>query len=140
MDEVVQAWAALDSEALSDPSSAFQVHELLGEGAFNRVHRATGVRGGQKVAIKQLPLLGDPDELLSLRKEVELLSSVRHECIVTYHGAFRTSSQLWIVMEFAGDCMADVRPPHSSAVLMPANQAELIMPLSLSVSWWHLWS
>eukprot|EP00962_Isochrysis_galbana_P009355 scaffold2616_cov106-Isochrysis_galbana.AAC.5 len=100
----------MDSQASADPSSAFTLYELLGEGTFGLVHRAMDVRSGQQVAIKQLPLC-DAEKSSSLQEEVELLSSVRHECIVAYHGAFRTSSQLWIVTEFAGDSIADVRPP-----------------------------
>jgi len=129
MGDLGEAWAALDSEASSQPPTAFQLHELLGEGAFGCVHRALHLRSGRMVAIKQLPLGGGSMSSRRLRKEVELLSSARHEHIVAYHGAFRTSSELWIVMELAGDSLADVRgvtpltEDHISAVCCCALDA-----------------
>lgn len=96
------------AELPSSARAAFAIHELIGQGAFGRVRRATHSRTGHQVAIKQLPL-EDAHSLAQLCREVERLSSMRHECIVAYYCAFQASSQLWIVMELAGDSLADVR-------------------------------
>lgn len=61
---------------------------------------------GKLVAIKVVNLELSHDELLSVQREIAMLSQVRNPCITAYYDSFLLDSQLSIVMEYCegGSC------------------------------------
>mmetsp|Transcript_95728 Transcript_95728/g.166272 ORF Transcript_95728/g.166272 Transcript_95728/m.166272 type:complete len:554 (-) Transcript_95728:113-1774(-) len=68
----------------------YKVIRCLGQGGQSRVYEVTDKRGKLRV-VKQLPWMGEHDKEVALR-EVRLLSSLRHPCIVPYLESFLVRS------------------------------------------------
>ncbi|WEW54638.1 hypothetical protein PRK78_000058 [Emydomyces testavorans] len=70
---------------------------LLGRGAFGEVHKVLNVKNGEAFAIKILKKGGEAE-----MKEVNVMSSLHHENVIKYEGAFKLpSGQICILMELA---------------------------------------
>lgn len=79
----------------------YELGEEIGRGAFGQVFKATGVKDGHVVAIKQISLSGmSPDRLVDIMQEIDLLKKLNHENIVKYIESFKTRSHLHIVLEY----------------------------------------
>ncbi|KAL6765107.1 kinase-like domain-containing protein, partial [Haematococcus lacustris] len=86
-----------------DLRTRFQVHHMLGRGAYGTVWKAVDSVSQEAVAIKVIPLTdSDPGELDSIRKEIQFLANCNHPNIVKYMGSYRHRHELWIVMEYCG--------------------------------------
>ena len=58
----------------------------------------------QVVAIKVLDLDTEEDDVADIRKEINLLSQLKHgesQNITRYYGSYLHGTKLWIVMEYA---------------------------------------
>lgn len=75
----------------------YKVIRCLGQGGQSRVYEVTDKRGKLRV-VKQLPWMGEHDKEAALR-EVRLLSSLRHPCIVPYLESFLVRSTPSVPME-----------------------------------------
>jgi WNK lysine deficient protein kinase len=65
-----------------------QFDDVLGKGAMKTVYRAFDERSGREVAWNQAKIndmMRTPDALHRMYSEVHLLSSLRHESIITFH-------------------------------------------------------
>lgn len=84
---------------LTNPSALFQQVELLGQGAYGKVHRMVDVRTKRDVAIKIVNVHGDAKELIH---EIKILKKCRSPYITKYiHSyAYQSKREIWIVMEF----------------------------------------
>lgn len=92
--------AFLDETALAkDPEDVFQVLEKLGEGAYGSVFKGLHKDSGRVVAIKQVPVESDLQDIL---KEISIMQQCENNFIVKCFGSFVKKSDLWIVMEFCG--------------------------------------
>lgn len=79
----------------------YELGEEIGRGAFGQVFKATCVKDGNVVAIKQISLSGmSPDRLVDIMQEIDLLKKLNHENIVKYIESFKTRSHLHIVLEY----------------------------------------
>eukprot|EP00002_Diphylleia_rotans_P007251 TRINITY_DN1675_c0_g3_i2.p1 TRINITY_DN1675_c0_g3~~TRINITY_DN1675_c0_g3_i2.p1 ORF type:complete len:739 (-),score=134.13 TRINITY_DN1675_c0_g3_i2:1203-3419(-) len=79
----------------------YQLGEALGRGAAGIVYKALNINGGEFVAIKQIPLANVPkDQIVNIEMEIDLLSRLKHQNIVKYHGHIKTKDYLYIVLEF----------------------------------------
>lgn len=79
----------------------YELGEEIGRGAFGQVFKATCVKDGSVVAIKQISLSGmSPDRLVDIMQEIDLLKKLNHENIVKYIESFKTRSHLHIVLEY----------------------------------------
>ncbi|KPJ10470.1 Fibroblast growth factor receptor 2 [Papilio machaon] len=90
--------------------SRLALHELVGEGAFGRVCRAT-LAPATEVAVKMLKEFPTPDEVRSFRAEMELMKSVgSHPHIVSLLGCCSGRRPL-IVVEYCsrGDLLTFLR-------------------------------
>lgn len=89
-------------QSIIDP----KVPVVIGTGAFGQVTEAFDSSSGCIVAVKNLPLIEADgtdigrDRISSLVAEIQLMKKLAHANIVRYVGAFRTSDQLRIVMEY----------------------------------------
>eukprot|EP01095_Lingulamoeba_sp_RSL-Kostka_P011374 TRINITY_DN42_c2_g3_i1.p1 TRINITY_DN42_c2_g3~~TRINITY_DN42_c2_g3_i1.p1 ORF type:complete len:483 (+),score=190.62 TRINITY_DN42_c2_g3_i1:227-1675(+) len=90
-----------------DPLKYYTLLEKLGEGSYGSVYKAVNKKTKEVVAIKQVPIDEDLEEL---RKEINIMKECQSPFIVTYHGTFfKGVEEVWIVMEFcAAGSVADI--------------------------------
>eukprot|EP00629_Pelagomonadales_sp_RCC1024_P017380 CAMPEP_0119264738 /NCGR_PEP_ID=MMETSP1329-20130426/3749_1 /TAXON_ID=114041 /ORGANISM="Genus nov. species nov., Strain RCC1024" /LENGTH=328 /DNA_ID=CAMNT_0007264529 /DNA_START=251 /DNA_END=1233 /DNA_ORIENTATION=- len=87
-------------EALYTPAT-----QEIGRGASGVVRRATRKSDGEPVAVKMMDLRalrlsgGDTFSLARLRREVDVLRTLRHPSIVRLLGAYGDADSVWLVME-----------------------------------------
>ena len=78
---------------------------VLGEGAFGRVHLGTCLdleSPGKEsmVAIKTLKYTTDDSSKIDFEREAELLSSLQHPHIITFHGVCTRQGEHMMVFEY----------------------------------------
>ncbi|KAM9319865.1 serine/threonine-protein kinase Nek5-like [Gastrophryne carolinensis] len=82
----------------------YEVIRMIGEGAFGKAFLAKGRRDHVQCVIKEINLLKmPPKEKEASRKEVTLLSTMKHPNVVTFFTSFTERNSLYIVMEYC-DC------------------------------------
>ncbi|CAG8540964.1 106_t:CDS:10 [Paraglomus occultum] len=82
----------------------FTKQELVGRGAYGAVYKGINNETKQVVAIKVLDLDTEEDDVADIRKEINLLSQLKHsesQNITRYYGSYLHGTKLWIVMEYA---------------------------------------
>ncbi|XP_066269571.1 serine/threonine-protein kinase 3-like [Branchiostoma lanceolatum] len=90
----------LSEESLTrQPEEVFDVLEKLGEGSYGSVFKAMHKESGQVLAIKQVPVDTDLQEII---KEISIMQQCDSEYVVRYFGSYFKNSDLWIVMEYCG--------------------------------------
>jgi 5'-AMP-activated protein kinase catalytic alpha subunit len=75
----------------------------LGKGSFGKVKEARHVISGEKLAIKILEKekLKKEEDLVRIRREIDILSRVRHPNIIQLYEVIETSKYFFFVMECA---------------------------------------
>ncbi|KAM4741534.1 serine/threonine-protein kinase 4-like [Anableps anableps] len=81
------------------PEEVFDVLEKLGEGSYGCVFKANHKETGEIVAIKQVPVETDLQEIL---KEITIMQQCNSPHVVRYYGSYFKNRDLWIVMEYCG--------------------------------------
>uniref|UniRef100_A0A8D3B5B3 non-specific serine/threonine protein kinase n=1 Tax=Scophthalmus maximus TaxID=52904 RepID=A0A8D3B5B3_SCOMX len=81
------------------PEEVFDVLEKLGEGSYGSVFKANYKETGEIVAIKQVPVESDLQEII---KEISIMQQCNSPYVVRYYGSYFKNSDLWIVMEYCG--------------------------------------
>nr|XP_033790477.1 serine/threonine-protein kinase 3 isoform X2 [Geotrypetes seraphini] len=81
------------------PEEVFDVLEKLGEGSYGSVFKAIHKESGQVVAIKQVPVESDLQEII---KEISIMQQCDSHYVVKYYGSYFKNTDLWIVMEYCG--------------------------------------
>ncbi|KAJ8412132.1 hypothetical protein AAFF_G00143990 [Aldrovandia affinis] len=81
------------------PEEVFDVLEKLGEGSYGSVFKANLRETGEIVAIKQVPVESDLQEII---KEISIMQQCNSPHVVRYYGSYFKDSDLWIVMEYCG--------------------------------------
>ncbi|NP_989249.1 serine/threonine-protein kinase 4 [Xenopus tropicalis] len=90
----------LSEESLNkQPEEVFDVLEKLGEGSYGSVYKASHKETSQIVAIKQIPVESDLQEII---KEIAIMQQCDSLHVVKYYGSYFKNTDLWIVMEFCG--------------------------------------
>ncbi|KAG7278212.1 hypothetical protein CRUP_012708 [Coryphaenoides rupestris] len=79
------------------PEEVFDVLEKLGEGSYGSVFKAHVKETGEIVAIKQVPVESDLQEII---KEISIMQQCNSPHVVRYYGSYFKNTDLWIVMEF----------------------------------------
>lgn len=99
-DETTETFEFKMEDLGDNPSDAFDLLEKRGSGTYGTVFKALHRKSGQVVAIKQVPLEGELDDLM---KEIKFMKSCAQcEYIVKFYAHFIWREILWIVMEFCG--------------------------------------
>jgi len=82
----------------------YALGDMLGEGGFAVVKRATNLQTKEKVAIKiiQKMIQVDADALALITREIQILHLVENETCVSFIESRETSENIYIVMEFVG--------------------------------------
>ncbi|KAI3450254.1 hypothetical protein Pfo_006919 [Paulownia fortunei] len=102
--------------ALSSENALFNKYELgklLGCGAFAKVYHARDVASGQSVAIKVIHksrLNNHANCMASIKREISIMSRLRHPHIVKLFEVLATRTKIYIVLEFVkgGELFAKV--------------------------------
>ncbi|XP_061583023.1 serine/threonine-protein kinase 4-like [Cololabis saira] len=81
------------------PEEVLDVLEKLGEGSYGCVFKAIYKETGEIVAIKQVPVESDLQEII---KEISIMQQCNSPQVVRYYGSYFKNSDLWIVMEYCG--------------------------------------
>ncbi|ODQ81238.1 hypothetical protein BABINDRAFT_160617 [Babjeviella inositovora NRRL Y-12698] len=81
----------------------YEFLELLGRGASAQVYRGRNLHTGRIIAIKQLVLADNEDNITQLMSEINLLKILNHRNIVKYHGFVKTTLTLNIFLEYCPD-------------------------------------
>ncbi|XP_063055640.1 serine/threonine-protein kinase 3-like [Engraulis encrasicolus] len=81
------------------PEEVFDMLEKLGEGSYGSVYKAIHKESGQVVAIKQVPVESDLQEII---KEISIMQQCDSPYVVKYYGSYFKNTDLWIVMEYCG--------------------------------------
>uniref|UniRef100_A0A8C6WFP6 non-specific serine/threonine protein kinase n=1 Tax=Neogobius melanostomus TaxID=47308 RepID=A0A8C6WFP6_9GOBI len=103
------------------PEEVFDVLEKLGEGSYGSVYKAIHKESGQVVAIKQVPVESDLQEII---KEISIMQQCDSPYVVKYYGSYFKNTDLWIVMEYcgAGSVSDIIRLRSKTAIFMiPTN-------------------
>ncbi|KAM6108257.1 NUAK family SNF1-like kinase 2 [Pterocles gutturalis] len=80
----------------------YEFLETLGKGTYGKVKKARE-RSGKLVAIKSIrkDKIKDEQDLVHIRREIEIMSSLNHPHIIAVYEVFENSSKIVIVMEYA---------------------------------------
>lgn len=90
----------LSEESLTrQPEEVFDLICKLGEGSYGSVFKALHKESGQVLAIKQVPVDTDLQEII---KEISIMQQCDSPYVVKYYGSYFKGSDLWIVMEYCG--------------------------------------
>ncbi|MBN3304471.1 NUAK2 kinase, partial [Amia calva] len=80
----------------------YEFLETLGKGTYGKVKKAVE-RSGRVVAIKSIrkDKIKDEQDLIHIRREIEIMSSLNHPHIITIYEVFENKDKIVIVMEYA---------------------------------------
>lgn len=80
----------------------YEFLETLGKGTYGKVKKAKE-RSGKLVAIKSIrkEKIKDEQDLVHIRREIEIMSSLCHPHIITIYEVFENKDKIVIVMEYA---------------------------------------
>uniref|UniRef100_A0AAY4EQN9 non-specific serine/threonine protein kinase n=1 Tax=Denticeps clupeoides TaxID=299321 RepID=A0AAY4EQN9_9TELE len=81
----------------------YELQETLGRGTYGKVKRAVERHTGRVVAIKSIrkEKIKDEQDMVHIRREIEIMSSLRHPHIISIHEVFENKDKIVIVMEYA---------------------------------------
>lgn len=80
----------------------YHLLQQIGEGSFGRVYKARRKYTGRICAIKMIKKLGQSkDDLLSFKREIEILQKVKHPNIMRMLNIFETDTDFCVVSELA---------------------------------------
>ncbi|KAL7010680.1 hypothetical protein ACKWTF_009192 [Chironomus riparius] len=90
----------LSEESLTrQPEEVFDIICKLGEGSYGSVYKALHKESDQILAIKQVPVDTDLQEII---KEISIMQQCDSPYVVKYYGSYFKNTDLWIVMEYCG--------------------------------------
>ncbi|KAK8383969.1 hypothetical protein O3P69_016010 [Scylla paramamosain] len=99
-DNTTRELVKLSEESLMrQPEEVFDIICKLGEGSYGSVYKALHKESGQVLAIKQVPIDTDLQEII---KEISIMQQCDSHHVVKYYGSYFKDSDLWIVMEYCG--------------------------------------
>ncbi|XP_056605323.1 NUAK family SNF1-like kinase 1 [Triplophysa dalaica] len=81
----------------------YELLETLGRGTYGKVKKAIERHTGRVVAIKSIrkEKIKDEQDMVHIRREIEIMSSLRHPHIISIHEVFENKDKIVIVMEYA---------------------------------------
>uniref|UniRef100_A0A8C2CKF4 non-specific serine/threonine protein kinase n=1 Tax=Cyprinus carpio TaxID=7962 RepID=A0A8C2CKF4_CYPCA len=81
----------------------YDLFETLGRGTYGKVKKAIERLTGRVVAIKSIrkEKIKDEQDMVHIRREIEIMSSLRHPHIISIYEVFENKDKIVIVMEYA---------------------------------------
>merc|ERR1712141_218339 len=99
-DKIKMELKKLSEESLTrQPEEVFDILCKLGEGSYGSVFKAIHKDSRQVLAIKQVPVDTDLQEII---KEISIMQQCDSPYVVKYYGSYFKNTDLWIVMEYCG--------------------------------------
>jgi serine/threonine protein kinase len=84
----------LSEESLTrQPEEVFDIICKLGEGSYGSVYKALHKESGQVLAIKQVPVDTDLQEII---KEISIMQQCDSPYVVKYYGSYFKNTDLWV--------------------------------------------
>jgi len=84
----------LSEESLTrQPEEVFDILCKLGEGSYGSVYKAVHKESGQVLAIKQVPVDTDLQEII---KEISIMQQCDSPYVVKYYGSYFKNTDLWV--------------------------------------------
>nr|XP_027224361.1 serine/threonine-protein kinase 4-like isoform X2 [Penaeus vannamei] len=93
------SWSSSARVAHAAAGGGVRHHLQAGEGSYGSVYKALHKESGQVLAIKQVPIDTDLQEII---KEISIMQQCDSPHVVKYYGSYFKDSDLWIVMEYCG--------------------------------------
>ncbi|KAK7480636.1 hypothetical protein BaRGS_00028108 [Batillaria attramentaria] len=94
-----EIWRLSEESLTRPPEEVFDILGKLGEGSYGSVFKSLHKESGQVLAIKQVPVDTDLQEII---KEISIMQQCDSKYIVKYYGSYFKNTDLWIVMEYCG--------------------------------------
>ncbi|PVD31902.1 hypothetical protein C0Q70_07328 [Pomacea canaliculata] len=88
-----------DENLAKQPDEVFDIICKIGRGSYGSVFKCLHKESGQVLAIKQVPVDTDLQEII---KEISIMQQCDSKYIVKYYGSYFKNTDLWIVMEYCG--------------------------------------
>ena len=86
----------LDEASLTrQPEEVFDILNKLGEGSYGSVYKAIHKDSRQVLAIKQVPVDTDLQEII---KEISIMQQCDSPYVVKYYGSYFKNTDLWVGM------------------------------------------
>ncbi|XP_051977194.1 NUAK family SNF1-like kinase 1 [Xyrauchen texanus] len=81
----------------------YELQETLGRGTYGKVKKAIERHTGRVVAIKSIrkEKIKDEQDMVHIRREIEIMSCLRHPHIISIYEVFENKDKIVIVMEYA---------------------------------------
>ncbi|XP_029105366.1 NUAK family SNF1-like kinase 1 isoform X1 [Scleropages formosus] len=81
----------------------YELLETLGRGTYGKVKKAIERHSGREVAIKSIrkERIKDEQDMVHIRREIEIMSSLKHPHIIAIYEVFENKDKIVIVMEYA---------------------------------------
>ncbi|KAM4614968.1 NUAK family SNF1-like kinase 1 [Polymixia lowei] len=81
----------------------YELLETLGRGTYGKVKKATERHTGRVVAIKSIrkEKIKNEQDMVHIRREIEIMSALRHPHIISIYEVFENKDKIVIVMEYA---------------------------------------
>ncbi|KAK6292393.1 hypothetical protein J4Q44_G00369770 [Coregonus suidteri] len=81
----------------------YELLETLGKGTYGKVKKAIERQSGKVVAIKSIrkEKIKDDQDMVHIRREIEIMSSLKHPHIISIYEVFENKDKIVIVMEYA---------------------------------------
>lgn len=93
-DSFFSALNKLSEESLTrQPEEVFDIMCKLGEGSYGSVYKAVHKESGQVLAIKQVPVDTDLQEII---KEISIMQQCDSLYVVKYYGSYFKNTDLWV--------------------------------------------
>ncbi|XP_020312386.2 NUAK family SNF1-like kinase 1 [Oncorhynchus kisutch] len=81
----------------------YELLETLGRGTYGKVKKAIERHSGREVAIKSIrkEKIKEEQDMVHIRREIEIMSSLKHPHIISIYEVFENKDKIVIVMEYA---------------------------------------
>jgi len=111
----------------------FRVLRLLGKGSSGKAELVESIATNKRYAMKTIEGIFDEDQGVMLneetKKEVEILSRIRHPNVIAYHASFMVDTTVYIIMGYAdGGTLENV-------VKKARQQGSVTLPEELVMGW-----
>ena len=120
------------------PNDYFDIHKLIGKGAYGKVYKATDKVTKELIALKSIPLASDHDlDDKKLSTELHILNSIQCSNIVAYRGSYLVQNELWIAMEFCEVGSLGDLINKSGIALNEAEVAAVVVQILRALAYLH---